>query len=166
VRFEIRGRRVVFEKQVHDAHRKLRMRLRLFLRESNPRAVISTPFIYAMTVPFAIMDVSLTLYQAICFPLYEIPKVKRSDYVLLDRRHLAYLNFIERVNCTYCSYGNGVVAYLREISARTEQYWCPIKHAHKVLDAHPRYARFLPYGEADEFHAKLASYRAALRKEA
>lgn len=29
-------------------------------------------------------------------------------YVVFDRRHLAYLNAIEKLNCAYCEYGNGV----------------------------------------------------------
>jgi hypothetical protein len=43
--------------------------------------------------------------------------------MIFDRTHLAYLNLVEKINCAYCSYGNGLAAYLREIAARTEQYW-------------------------------------------
>jgi hypothetical protein len=35
--------------------------------------------------------------------------------------------------------------------ARTEQYFCPIKHARKVLGTHRRYANFLDYGDADDY---------------
>ncbi len=48
---------------------------------------------------------------------------------------------------------------------RTEQYWCPIKHVRKVLGSHSRYARFLAYSEAADFHAKLEGLRAALAEE-
>jgi hypothetical protein len=50
------------------------------------------------------------------------------------------------------------VAYVHEITGRTEQYFCPIKHARKILNAHSRYKRFLEYGEADNFHGKLEDF--------
>ena len=43
-----------------------------------------------------------SVYQGVCFPIYGIPKVRRRDYILLDRRHLAYLNWVEKLNCEYC----------------------------------------------------------------
>jgi hypothetical protein len=62
-------------------------------------------------------------------------------------------------------YANGLIAYATEIAARTEQYWCPIKHAHKVLGTHARYQRFLSYGESDQYQARLKQFRDALRKQ-
>jgi hypothetical protein len=35
------------------------------------------------------------------------------------------------------------MGYMAEILARTEQYFCPIKHARKSLGTHSRYKRFL-----------------------
>jgi hypothetical protein len=54
---------------------------------------------------------------------------------------------------------------MAEILARTEQYFCPIKHAHKILGTHARYNRFLDYGEAEAYEAKLEAFRVALGKE-
>lgn len=68
-----------------------------------------------------------------------------------DRTDLPYLNFIEKFNCFYCSYGNGVAAYVREVAAKTEQYWCPMKHARRIKSTHGRYARFFEYGDAESF---------------
>ncbi|WP_239287780.1 hypothetical protein [Candidatus Nitrotoga sp. 1052] len=79
---------------------------------------------------------------------------------------MAYLNIIEKMHCMYCSYAVGLLAYAREITARTEEYFCPIKHARKILSAHSRYERFLNYGEADNFHGKLEEIRTKLAKEA
>jgi hypothetical protein len=112
-----------------------------------------------------IYDLSLTVYQHICFRLYRVPRVNRSDYIIIDRHHLAYLNTIEKINCAYCGYANGLIAYAREITARTEQYWCPIKHAHKVLDSHTRYPFFVPYGDPDDLQAKIEKFRDQLSKE-
>jgi hypothetical protein len=54
------------------------------------------------------------------------------------------------------------MAYVSEIVARTEEYFCPIKHARKVLGSHARYARFLGYGEATDYAAKLEKFRVGL----
>lgn len=130
-----------------------------FLIRSRLLVVLTAPVIYAGWVPFLLMDLFVTLYQHICFPIYGIPKVKRSEYLVFDREDLPYLNLIEKFNCFYCSYGNGVAAYTREVSARTEQYWCPIKHARRVRAAHERYPKFFDYGDAEAFKQGLNRLR-------
>jgi len=80
----------------------------------------------------------------------------------LDRHRLSHLNSIEKLNCVYCGYVNGLIAYAREIVARTEQYWCPIKHARKILDPHRRYARFADFGDSDELARHAERMRSAL----
>lgn len=92
-------------------------------------------------------------------PVYRSPKVRRADYLVFDREDLPYLNAIEKFNCFYCSYGNGVAAYTREVAARTEQYWCPIKHARRIRDAHGRYPQFFDHGDAEAFRQGLARLR-------
>jgi len=129
-----------------------------------PQNLITGPIIYAMIIPLAMVDLLVTFYQASCFPIYGITKVRRGDYIVFDRHHLGYLNFIERFHCEYCAYGTGLMAYLTEIIARTEQYFCPIKHARKILGVHRHYARFLEYGDSAEFHARLEEFRTASAK--
>jgi hypothetical protein len=80
----------------------------------------------------------------------------------MDRGQLAYLNAIEKINCLYCSYANGLLAYISEIASRTEQYWCPIKHSRRVLAAHGRYRKFADYGDAEGYHAELGALRQEL----
>ena len=58
-----------------------------------------------------------------------------------------------------------LLAYASEITARTEQYFCPIKHARKILGAHSRYKDYLDYGEADNLHNKVEAFRSALAQE-
>ncbi|RYE40873.1 MAG: hypothetical protein EOP21_09245, partial [Hyphomicrobiales bacterium] len=106
-----------------------------------------------------------TMYQAICFRAYRIPPVRRADHIFQDRNQLAYLNWVEALNCRYCGYANGVIGYIREIAGRTEQYWCPIKHALKISDPHHRYYHFLEYGDAEGYGARLEQFRQALRDE-
>ena len=100
---------------------------------------------------FCVLDFFVSVFQAVCFPIYGIAKIRRADYFVFDRHHLAYLNALEKLNCAYCSYANGLIAYTREIAARTEQYWCPIKHARRVIGTHARYALFDDYGDAEGY---------------
>ncbi len=115
--------------------------------------------IYGVFFPLLLLDLAVSLYQWACFPVYGIPRVKRSDYFVYDRTLLPYLNVIEKFNCLYCSYGNGLIAWAREIVARTEQYWCPIKHARKAALQHQRQAAFFDYGDGTTYRAELERLR-------
>jgi len=165
-RYQLEGTRVKFQNSVREAHRKLKVGIFRWIRDSQPRNIASAPVIYAMIFPFALLDLMLSTYQLICFPLYRMPKVERRRFIVIDRHSLSYLNSIERLNCVYCGYVNGLIAYVREIAARTEQYWCPIKHARKILDPHRRYARFADFGDSEEFEAYVEKMRAALKEAA
>ncbi|MFM1896500.1 MAG: hypothetical protein RLZZ385_1574 [Pseudomonadota bacterium] len=163
--YHLEGTRVLFDQKVREAHARLRTGLIPWFRTASWRNILSAPFIYGMIVPLAILDLSLSIYQAICFRLYEIPRVRRSRYIVIDRHYLSYLNGIEKLNCIYCGYGNGVIAYGREIISRTEQYWCPIKHARDYPGAHRRYGSFLPYGDAEDYREEVLKFREQLRQE-
>lgn len=147
-RYRLEQRKVVFEREALALQREAKLGLLKFFRESNILSMLTSPIIYAMIIPILISDLFVTVYQSICFPIYGIPKVKRSEYVVMDRKYLAYLNLIEKMNCIYCEYANGVIAYVREVASRTEQYWCPIKHARGLKDAPPRYYDYIEYGDA------------------
>ena len=82
---------------------------------------------------------------------------------MIDRHHLAYLNGIEKLNCVFCGYANGVFAYLREIAGRTEQYWCPIRHARRVRAPHAHYHEFVDFGDAAGYQQQLPILRAELK---
>ena len=163
--YKLEGTKVKFEESVLEAQRKLKIAVFPWLMSSRVRSVLSVPFIYGMILPIMFIDITITLYQHICFRLYDIRRVKRGDYIVLDRHQLSYLNGIEKFNCIYCGYGNGVIAYAREIIARTEQYWCPIKHARKVVGTHKRYNKFLGFGELDDYRAKIIKLRDELKTE-
>ena len=124
------------------------------LRKTRLMVIASSPLIYACVLPFLLLDAGVAVYQLVCFPIYGIPKVHRKDYVFFDRGRLAYLNTIEKVGCIYCSYANGLLGLVTEIAARTEQHFCPIKHAHALRRAHSRYASFLPYGDAQAYQGQ------------
>lgn len=162
VLYQIKGKRVEFEQTIKQAHRRLKKRFLSWLVTDRPQNLITGPVIYSMIIPLAILDVFVSFYQIVCFPVYRVEKVKRSDYLVFDRQQLEYLNFIEKFHCTYCAYASGLIAYVYEIVARTEQYFCPIKHARKILGTHTRYRRFLDYGEAPDYEARLEAFRVAL----
>jgi hypothetical protein len=162
--FKIKGKRVEFEQSITQAHRRLKSGFFHWLVTYRPQNLITGPIIYGMIVPLVILDLFVTFYLATCFPIYRVAKVRRGDYIVFDRHRLEYLNFIEKFHCTYCAYGVGLIAYVCEIVARTEQYFCPIKHARKTLGTHRRYAYFLDYGEADDYESKLEKYRTELAK--
>jgi hypothetical protein len=164
VLFTIRGRRVEFEREVRQVHRRLKRSFFRWLTTDRPLNLVTAPIIYSMAVPLLVVDLFVTFFQASCFPVYGIARVRRRDYIVFDRHHLGYLNFIERFHCEYCAYANGLIAYVAEVAARTEQYFCPVKHARKVLGTHRRYARFLEFGDSADFHARLEELRAALAR--
>jgi hypothetical protein len=165
LRIGIEHGRIAFEEELLRRHRELRQKLLPYLVGANPLVMLVSPVIYAGIVPLLLLDLFVSIYQAICFPVYGIAKVKRADYFVFDRHHLAYLNALEKLNCAYCSYVNGLIAYAREIIARTEQYWCPIKHARRVSGTHARYALFDDYGDGENYQARLAELREALAKD-
>ncbi len=162
--FIVREKRVQFAEEVARQQRRFKTGLFRYIREARLATILTAPVIYAGFIPFALLDLFLVAYQSICFPIYGIPKARRSDYLVFDRDDLPYLNVIEKFNCFYCSYANGLASYVREIAARTEQYWCPIKHARRIRDAHRHYGRFFEFGDAESFAKGLERLREELER--
>lgn len=160
--FQIKGKRIEFEESVRQTHLRLKRSFFHWVITYRPQNLITGPIIYSMIIPLLILDLFVSFYQATCFPIYKITKVRRADYIVFDRQQLEYLNFIEKFHCTYCAYGNGLMAYVSEIVAKTEEYFCPIKHAKKILGKHSRYVHFLRYGEAEDYESKLEKIRVAM----
>lgn len=163
-RYRVDRQKVRFEAGVHALQRKYRIGLWKFLREARISHVLTAPFIYFVFFPFVFLDLAVTVYQHICFRVYGIPLVRRKDHIVIDRHQLAYLNAIEKINCVYCGYGNGLIEYVREISSRTEQYWCPIKHGRRTADPHHRMEAFVDFGDADGYQGRLRELREALKE--
>lgn len=155
--------RAELDRDMEKMNRSVRIGVLRYISEAQLSVILTAPFIYALLLPFAFLDVSVSIYQSVCFRAYGIAQVRRRDYIVYDRGRLSYLNAIEKINCTYCSYANGVIAYVREVSARTEQYWCPIKHALKVRGPHSRQRLFEEYGDGAEYQQRLKTHRDALK---
>jgi hypothetical protein len=165
LRFRFENRRIVFEEEMLRVQRAIKVGLARYIRDANPLIALTAPVIYSLIIPIVLVDLWVMAYQAICFPAYKIPKVRRRDYLIFDRHHLAYLNTLEKINCAYCSYCNGAIAFIREVASRTEVYWCPIKHARRVLGPHPYYQGFADFGDAEGFQVKLKQMKDGVKIE-
>ncbi len=162
----VEGERVRLAEEVTRLEQRVKSGLFRYVTGAHPLNLLTAPVIYAGFVPFLLLDLFLWIYQSTCFPIYGIPRARRSEYLVFDRSDLPYLNAIERFNCFYCAYANGLAAYAREIAARTEQYWCPIKHARRIRAAHDRYQRFFEYGDAESFRKGLERLRRSYEEKA
>ena len=157
--YKIHGKKVEFEETTRRYHKTLVTRIYTYISNAAWLNILTAPVIWFCLIPAIFLDLTSAVYQAICFPVYKIPKVKRNDYIVMDRHALNYLNTIEKLNCIYCGYFNGLIAYVQEIAARTEQYWCPIRHARKIANIHSRYEKFFEYGDGNAYRNKIEAIR-------
>ncbi|MCB9358896.1 hypothetical protein H6503_03110 [Candidatus Woesearchaeota archaeon] len=119
------------------------------------RHALAAPFIWGVSIPLIVLDICAEIYHQVAFRLYGLDLVKRSDYIRIDRHRLKYLGFFDKLNCVYCGYANGVAAYFVEIAARTEEYWCGIKHAHYMGFKEPKHHKnFARYGDKCDLEKK------------
>jgi len=157
--YKIRGEKILFDEKTKQYHKTLVTGSYTYLWNAKTFNILTSPLIWFCLIPALFLDLVATLYQFICFPPNNIPKVRRSNYIIIDRFELEYLNALEKVNCVYCSYFNGLMAYVQEIAGRTEQHYCPIKHARKVAAVHSRYKNFFEYGDADSYKKDVDKLR-------
>lgn len=129
------------------------MKYRLFPNKKF-RHLLSGPIIYSVFIPMVLLDLWVEMYHRIAFWLYDIPYVQRSKYIkIFDRTKLHYLQGIDKLDCAYCGYANGLFAYVGEIAGRTEQYWCGIKHEpDQQYISLPHQQDFLPYADQKRFN--------------
>jgi hypothetical protein len=149
---------------IRALQRRQRIGLWRYFSSGSIATVATAPVIYSLALPLVLLDLWITVYQAICFRVWDVKRVRRRDFFATDRHKLPYLNAVEKVNCLYCSYANGLIAYVREIAARTEQYWCPIRHARPVRGSHKRYERFVPYGDGPGYRTRLGGIRRLIQR--
>lgn len=157
--YEIKNGSVKFGNDILEKQRKNMKSLWQWFREIPLPHLLSSPLIYAMTIPAIFLDVMLFLYVKVVGKVFKFDFPKRNTYIVFDRQYLGYLNIMEKLNCMYCSYFNGLMAYASAIASRTELYFCPIKHAKKVAYDHKYYNRYLSYGDEDKYQEKLKKLR-------
>jgi len=154
--------RVVFEQGMRGLHLQQRTGIWDYIRQAPVKIIVTAPVIYGLIIPLALLDLALMVFQQICFRAYGVALVRRRDYLVIDRHRLSYLNGIEKLNCVYCGYANQLLEYAREVAGRTEQFWCPIKHARRSPDPHRHTPQFVDYGDADGYARELQPLREAL----
>tara|TARA_Y100000310_G_scaffold339842_1_gene433779 strand:- start:3004 stop:3435 length:432 start_codon:yes stop_codon:yes gene_type:complete len=121
------------------------------------RNIIVAPFIYLPLIPLIILDISTEIYHQVAFRICSIPLVKRSHHIRVDRHKLQYLSWFDKLNCVYCGYANGLLRYASEIGARSERYWCAIRHKKNKGFVEPiSHKGFLKFGDKSSY---LKKYR-------
>lgn len=163
ISYEIKEGYVKFEESVLEQQKRMMKGLVAYFGETPLSHLLSSPLVYSMVIPAVILDIMLFIYQNIIFRIYGFEFVKRSDYIIFDRQYLRYLNCIEKLNCMYCAYFNGLMHYAAELAAKTELYFCPIRHAKKTLYKHRYHKDFLMYGDGDDYQTKLKEIREKIK---
>jgi hypothetical protein len=162
--YEIKEGYVKFEESVLNKQRENMKGVFRFFAEIPASHLLTSPFVYGMIIPAVLVDMTLFIYQNVIFRIYGFKFVKRSDYIIFDRQYLRYLNAIEKLNCLYCSYFNGLMHYAAELAAKTELYFCPIKHAKKTLYRHRYHKNYLTYGDGEDYQERLKKIREEIDK--
>jgi hypothetical protein len=157
--YSVEQNKVRFEQGIKARQRPFKLGVWQQIRQSSLSIILVSPVIYSLIFPLALLDLFVVIYQAVCFPLYNIEKVPRKAFFVVDHHHLAYLNPLEKINCLYCGYGNSVLNFAREIASLTEQYWCPIKHSRPMASPHSRYSLFVDYGDAEGYRKRQQKLR-------
>ncbi len=158
--YDIQHGKVVFEKDVIAKQHAYMKSSWQWLKEVPLIQFLTAPIIYGMVFPALFLDVTLFVYTRTVASVFKLKFDKRSDYIVFDRQYLGYLNFFEKLNCVYCSYFNGLMFYSGSVARTTELYFCPIKHAKRVAYGEDHFEKYLPYGDAEHYHEKLAELRA------
>lgn len=94
----------------------------------------ATIVIYTMILPVVILDIAITVYQTVYFSIMGIPKIKKKEYIRMERWDLKKLTLWQKINCVYCEYANGVLAWAKAVGNQTEVYSCAIRHRHALKE--------------------------------
>ncbi len=68
-----------------------------------------------LSIPaFIVLNVTLVvvLLQGVLSPLFGLPQVRWADHVFMDRGRIANLFWLDRLNCQFCGYANGLSTML------------------------------------------------------
>jgi len=109
-------------------------------------ALFAVAIMYGMIIPIIIMDLSTRVYQLVYFNAANIPLIPSSDYISFDRWDLTKLSLIQKINCQYCSYANGIAAWTKAVVNQTELYSCAIKNHHQK-NGQEHHKDFISYEE-------------------
>ena len=157
--YEIKNGYIRFEDEVLSKQKENMKHLLAWFGETPFIQLLSAPIVYGMVLPALLLDLMLFVYTYVVGRVFKITFVQRKDYIVFDRQYLGYLNIVEKLNCLYCAYFNGLMQYSAAIAGRTELYFCPIKHAKKIAYDHNYYDAFFTYGDGDDYPERLKKLR-------
>lgn len=156
---QLRRRRVDLHADL-EQQRRGKMGLLGYLRNAELRNPITAPVVSPMFVALLLMDLAVTAYPVVCLRRLGIPGVRRRDYLVFNRAHLAYRNLLEKIHCAYRSCANGLIGDAHEIVGCTEPYGCPIERAWRLRQAHPHDGGFVDCADAQAYRGALLTPRA------
>lgn len=92
LRFGLERGKIAFEEEVRRRHKELKVALGVYVLNARPLVALTAPLIYGLIVPIALLDLSVMLFQAICFRAYDragpaarLPRLRSSPFVLSQR---------------------------------------------------------------------------------
>ncbi|WP_373017782.1 hypothetical protein [Thiomicrorhabdus sp.] len=85
--YKTENHKVVFDEAALKKHKQQASNLFAYLAEVPILNFITFPVIWFGIFPALFMDLVVSIYQSICFRVYGIPRVKRSDYIVIDRHN-------------------------------------------------------------------------------
>ena len=159
INYKIKNGRVRFDADVLLKQKENMKHLLAWFSEIPLIQLLTAPVIYGMVLPALLLDIMLFVYTRVVSRVFKITFVQRKDYIVFDRQYLGYLNIVEKFNCLYCSYFNGLMQYTAAIAGRTELYFCPIKHAKKIAYDHNYYDAFFEYGDGEDYPKRIKTLR-------
>ena len=121
------------------------------------RHLLLLPFALFFLPMLILLDLMLSCYHLLAYPLMGLEKVKKKQYFQLDRHKLAYLRRRERIYAIYTAYANGLFRFAKKLASDSEWYWCGIKHQ--------KVPGYLPDKDQDRFmdFGDKGSYRLVMK---
>ena len=87
--YKIKGKKVYFDPKIKRYQKTLATRIYSYIVNTSLLNLLTVPIIWFCLLPALFMDVVVSVYQFICFRVYGIPEVKRSEYMVMDRHSLS-----------------------------------------------------------------------------
>ena len=67
--YEFNKGRVVFNREIKERNQALKIGIGKYLMNARWLVILTAPIIYSLILPFVVLDIFVTIYQTICFPV-------------------------------------------------------------------------------------------------
>ena len=75
--YKVKGKKIFFEEEAKKYQETFIIKAGEYISKASLANLLTVPFIWSCIIPALLLDLSVSLYQFICFKIYNIPKVKR-----------------------------------------------------------------------------------------